>query len=133
MSSFELNHRSCRWPERPPRTSSLGGARIKAGDKVLLSFAGANRDPAEFHDPDRLDLDRERNRHLAFGAGPHRCIGSHLARLNITIALQQLLTRLPDIHFAPGAGVSHDIGFRRGIRSVPVEFTPGRRVTRVAG
>ena len=78
------------------RDTELAGQSIKTGDKVLIHWASANRDGGEFADPDAFDLGRERNRHLSFGVGPHRCLGSNLARMNMRVALEELLRRLED-------------------------------------
>ncbi len=79
-----------------------GGHRLRVGDRVYLSIAGANRDPAVFTDPDRLELDREPNPHLAFGLGLHFCLGAALARLEARIALTALLARFPKLRLADG-------------------------------
>ncbi|MDH6212835.1 cytochrome P450 [Streptomyces pseudovenezuelae] len=82
----------------------LGGARIRRGDLVSVSIAGANRDPAVFTDPDRFDLRRDNARlQLAFAHGPHFCLGAHLARLETTVCIRHLLDRLPDLHLDPSA------------------------------
>jgi cytochrome P450 len=86
------------------RDAELGGARIVAGDLVTLSIAGANRDPAAFADPDRFDPDRgDLRRHLAWAAGPHVCIGMHLARLEAHTALARAFERLPGLRLDPAA------------------------------
>jgi cytochrome P450 len=80
----------------------LGGARVRAGDQVTVSIAGANRDPAVFPDPDRFDVRRPNAvRHLAFARGPHFCLGAHLARLEAQIAVEILLERLPRLGLDP--------------------------------
>ena len=79
------------------RDIELGGHQIKEGDKVIIYWASANRDDAEFADPDGFDPGRTSNRHMAFGAGPHRCAGSNLARMNLRVALDELLGRLDDV------------------------------------
>jgi cytochrome P450 len=80
----------------------LAGATIAQGDLVRVSIAGANRDPAVFSDPDRMDLERtDARRHLAFAQGPHVCIGVHLARLEARTALATLLERLPGLRLDP--------------------------------
>ncbi|GHH51068.1 cytochrome P450 [Streptomyces candidus] len=78
----------------------VGGVTIPKGDAVLLSLASANRDPAVFADPDRLDLDRARNPHISFGHGVHHCLGKHLGRMELEIALEGLLRRFPDLRLA---------------------------------
>jgi cytochrome P450 len=80
------------------RDADFHGCPVRAGDRVLLSTAAANRDPDVFPDPTTIDIRRSPNRHLAFGAGPHRCLGSHLARLELAIALAEWHRRIPDYH-----------------------------------
>ena len=101
----------------------LGGQQIRKGDKVLIHWASANRDGAEFPDPDAFDSRRERNRHLSFGAGPHRCVGSNLARMNMRIAVEELLRRLDDIRLEPGAEIRYHAGLTRSPLRVPITFT----------
>jgi cytochrome P450 len=110
------------------RDAELGGRSIKKGDKVLIHWASANRDGDEFTEPDRFDLDRARNRHLSFGVGPHRCAGSNLARLNLRIALEELLGRLDDIRLQDGAEIAYHRGMTRSPLSLPIAFTPGPRL-----
>ncbi len=83
-------------PRLVRRDVEIGGARLEAGQIVMLLLGAANLDPAEFPGPERVDFDRSRNRHLAFGAGPHRCLGSHLARFELRIALEEFHRRIPD-------------------------------------
>jgi cytochrome P450 len=108
--------------------AELAGHAIARGDKVLIHWASANRDGGEFPGPDRFDLARERNRHLAFGAGPHRCVGSSLARMNLRIALEELLRRLDDITLdtGPEPAARYHAGLTRSPLSVPIRFTPLR-------
>ncbi|SEG83931.1 Cytochrome P450 [Thermomonospora echinospora] len=114
------------------RDAVLGGHRIRAGDKVLIHWASANRDPGEFADADAFDPARERNRHLGFGVGPHRCAGSNLARLNLRVALEELLRRLADIRLAEGATVGYHRGLTRSPDALPITFTPGPRLAPAA-
>ncbi|MFD0310970.1 cytochrome P450 [Streptomyces sp. NPDC127119] len=105
---------------------SVGGQDIAAGDPVLVVLAAADRDPDRFEDPDTLDLSRRDNQHLGYGHGIHYCLGAPLARLEGQTALAALLTRLPDLQLA---GDSADLRWRgglimRGLRTLPVEFTP---------
>ncbi|MDX3851386.1 cytochrome P450 [Streptomyces sp. AK02-01A] len=105
---------------------TLGGQSVAAGDPVLVVLAAANRDPARFTDPDTLDLARRDNQHLGYGHGIHYCLGAPLARLEGQTALATLLTRLPDVRLAEDPS---DLRWRgglimRGLRTLPVQFTP---------
>jgi cytochrome P450 len=102
----------------------LAGHPVKAGEQVVIWWASANRDEAEFPRAAEFDLERESNRHLAFGAGPHRCAGSNLARMNLRIALEELLPRMHDIALASDDIEFHS-AFNRAPRAVPLTFTPG--------
>lgn len=108
---------------------TVGDRQMAPGDKVMCSIAAANRDPAEFPDPAELRLGRSGNRHVAFGVGVHRCIGSHLARLEIRVALEQILARLPDYRLAPGFTFRRRAGHVHGPERLDVVFTPGRRLS----
>ena len=80
--------------------TELAGQAIKAGDKVVMYFGAANRDPAVFDRPERLDLSRQENRQIAFGTGPHGCLGQHIARIEIDAMLREVLTRMKDFELA---------------------------------
>jgi cytochrome P450 len=115
-----------------PRTVAqdveLHGHTFCPGESVIVNYASANRDASEFPDPDRCILDRQANRHLGFGAGVHRCLGSNLARLEFQVGVEQVLTRMPDYSLAPGEdAVFHGNSVTRGFRSIPVVFTPGEK------
>ena len=103
----------------------LGGQEMHAGDKVALFYWAANRDPAHFRDPDAFDVRRTPNPHVGFGAaGPHFCLGAHLARLEMAVMFRELLTRVPDIAAtAPPQRLMSM--FINGIKRLPVSFTPG--------
>jgi cytochrome P450 len=105
------------------RDTELGGQAVRRGDKVLLFYASANRDERVFADPQKFDLGRQPNPHLAFGgAGPHFCLGAHLARREITEVYRELFTWLPDIHAsAEPSRLRSD--FINGIKHLPCEFT----------
>jgi cytochrome P450 len=104
----------------------LSGQSFCPGESVIVNYASANRDETEFPDADRCILDRQVNRHLGFGAGVHRCLGSNLARLEFQIGVEQALSRMPDFALAPDAkAVFHGNSVTRGYRTIPVEFTPG--------
>ena len=104
------------------KETTINGCPFKAGEMVLLSFPAANRDPAMFPDADRVVIDRKENRHAAFGLGIHRCIGSNLARMEITVALQEWLPRIPEFRLAPAAKVTWSEGTVRGPRRLPLLF-----------
>ncbi|MEL6893934.1 MAG: cytochrome P450 [Actinomycetota bacterium] len=97
------------------------GNDLKRGDWVLLPFPAANRDPHQFEDPDRFIIDRELNRHAAFGLGIHRCIGSNLARLELRVAVEEFVAHVPAIELA--GPVAWSLGQVRGPRTVPVRIT----------
>ena len=80
----------------------VAGRSLEGGGRFLLLFGSANRDGAVFEDPDGFHLGRRDGRHLAFGIGPHRCIGSHLARLEVRIAVEEFIKRVPKFSLAPG-------------------------------
>ena len=101
----------------------LNGAGMRPGDRVLLNFPAANRDPERFDRADEVVLDRQRNRHIAFGAGIHRCAGSNLARMEMQVALRVWFDRLKDFELADPDGVTWAGGQVRGPRTVPVRFT----------
>ncbi len=105
---------------------SMDGAEMQEGDRVLLNFPGANRDPAAFEQPDEVVLDRKRNRHIAFGLGIHRCAGSNLARMELQVALRAWFDRIGDFELADPDAVTWAGGQVRGPRSVPVRFAAAR-------
>lgn len=104
----------------------LGGQHFRRNDRVVISWLGANHDEQEFERPDEIVLDRAPNRHVAFGLGPHRCIGSHLARLMSGVMVKAALDRIPDYHIDLG-GVHEYLGnpSMTGLGKLPVTFTPG--------
>jgi cytochrome P450 len=105
----------------------IAGQTILKGDKVGLFFAAANRDPDVFDRPDEVDIDRMANPHMAFGLGAHRCAGSNLARLQVRVAVEQLLTRLSPFHIPAGSSVEYMTASQRGPSSIPLEFAAGPR------
>jgi cytochrome P450 len=105
------------------RDVEFAGCPMKAGDRVLLSIPAADRDPCEFPDADRFDVDRVSNRHLAFAAGPHRCLGSHLARLELRIAVEEWHRRIPEYAVAEGAEVKFHIGGVAGVDNLPLVWS----------
>ena len=99
------------------------GVDMKADDWILLSFPAANRDPAQFDRAGEVVIDREFNRHAAFGLGIHRCVGSHLARMELRVALETWLARIPAFTLADPAAVSWSAGQIRGPRTLPLRIT----------
>ncbi|MEZ5342527.1 MAG: cytochrome P450 [Acidimicrobiales bacterium] len=102
--------------------TEVGGCPVAAGDRVLMNFPGANRDEEHFERPDEFIIDRERNRHLAFGVGIHRCAGSNLARMELRIALEEWISAIPTFTLKDPALVTWAGGQVRGPRSIPVVF-----------
>jgi hypothetical protein len=98
------------------------GTRMCAGERVLMSFPSANRDPAVFPDADKVLIDREQNRHIAFGVGVHRCAGSNLARMEMRVALEEWLARIPEFRLENAGVVTWAGGQVRGPRTLPVVF-----------
>lgn len=115
-SSNQLGNR------RVVEATEIGGVTFEPGDLVTLCIGAANRDPAQFPDPDRLDIGRTPNRHLAFGAGIHACAGMSLARLEGQIAIAQLLARFPDFR-ASGKAIRGGRARFRGYLSFPIQFS----------
>ena len=100
----------------------IGGCPVKPGNMLLLSFPAANRDPAMFPDADKVLIDRKENRHAAFGLGIHRCVGSNLARMEMTVAIEEWLKRIPDFRLDPAGQVTWSEGTVRGPRQLPMLF-----------
>jgi cytochrome P450 len=104
------------------KETKINGCVFKPGQMVLLSFGAANRDPDKFPDADRVVIDRPKNPHVAFGLGIHRCIGSNLARMEINVALQEWLARIPEFRLDPAIEVKWSEGQGRGLRRLPMLF-----------
>jgi cytochrome P450 len=100
----------------------ISGCPIEPGNMVLLSFPAANRDPTMFPDADKVVIDRKENRHAAFGLGIHRCVGSNLARMEMTVAIEQWLKRIPEFRLDPAGQVTWSEGTVRGPRQLPILF-----------
>ncbi|MFD5625622.1 cytochrome P450 [Streptomyces sp. NPDC127072] len=99
----------------------IGGCPVKAGEMVMLPLAVTNRDPERFENPLEVDPHRETTNHIAFGSGPHRCLGSHLARLELNVAVEEWHKRIPDYRLAPGQDLEQH-GNMYGIKSLRLEW-----------
>ncbi|MDA8043954.1 MAG: cytochrome P450 [Actinomycetota bacterium] len=109
------------------RDTEVAGQKIRAGDRVLVHLGSANRDPGEFVHENQMDLTREYNRHLTFGLGPHRCVGSNLARLSVRVVVEEMVGRLPDMRLASGVDPEQRVQSPAwGLHSLIVEFTASR-------
>ncbi|MGX9787770.1 cytochrome P450 [Mycobacterium sp. MMS18-G62] len=105
------------------------GRHMKQGDRVIMMYGAANRDPAVFENPDEVDLDRPNSqKHMAFGVGMHRCLGSHLARMMFQEMLAEILQRMPDFRLGGEAVRFEDAGEVWAIRHLPLTFAPGPRL-----
>jgi cytochrome P450 family 142 subfamily A polypeptide 1 len=103
----------------------LRGQRLREGDQVMLFYPSANRDEAVFAAPDVLDIGREPNPHLAFGFGPHFCLGASLARLELRVMFREVLGRMPDLELATSGPLPvRPSNFVSGLEAMPVRFTP---------
>ena len=100
----------------------VGGQDLQPRDWVLLPFPAANRDPEAFERADEFVIDRERNRHVAFGLGIHRCLGSNLARMELRVAVEEWLARVPEFELADPDAVRWSTGQVRGPRALPVRI-----------
>ncbi|CQD16291.1 cytochrome P450 superfamily protein [Mycobacterium lentiflavum] len=99
----------------------VGGCPISKGERVSPLLGAANTDPAEFPNPEVVDFNRNPNRHRAFGGGPHRCLGSHLARMELRVALREFHRRIPDYEIKPGTQLTYTAALR-SVESLPLVF-----------
>ena len=98
----------------------LHGVQLKEDDMVLVPLSVANRDKHAFKDPAKVMLDREENQHLTFGAGPHRCLGSHFARTEVRIVLEEWLKRIPSFRIKPGAELKLEASSTITVTNLPL-------------
>lgn len=103
------------------RDVEVGGCPISKGERVSPLLGAANTDPAEFPDPELVDFTRNPNRHRAFGGGPHRCLGSHLARMELRVALREFHRRIPDYEIKPGTQLVYTAALR-SVQALPLTF-----------
>ena len=128
-----------RWaaPAVPTRTivdesADVGELTLPKGERVHFPLAAANRDPKYYPDPDKIKFDREPKPHLAFGMGPHRCVGLHLARLELKIAFTELRRRMPEFRLADDCRPHEHLGLAWGVEDVRLEFEPAQSETTAA-
>lgn len=119
-------------PAIPTRTVAaesalVGDLELPRGERVHFPLAAANRDPKYYPDPDEIVFDRPARPHLAFGMGTHRCLGVHLARLELRVAFTELHRRLPVFTLAPDCEPEEHLGLSWGVENVHIVFPPGRR------
>jgi cytochrome P450 len=111
------------------KDADVAGQKIAKGDFLMLSYAAAARDPQIFEHPNEVDIDRKITVNPAFSFGPHRCIGSHIARQEARITLEEVLKRMPDLAIPPGKGPKFSNStITRNMDSLPLTFTPGARL-----
>lgn len=120
-----LRFESAVHPSRTVKSAcTLHGVELRPGDRIVIPYASADRDEAAFDRPDEIVLDRSPNRHFAFGGGSHRCLGSHLARLEMRVAFEEILTRIPRFSVPADDTVRAFGGQTRSLTSLP--FRPWR-------
>ena len=103
--------------------TTLGDHEVKKGDRCVLTFNAANRDPEYFENPEEVIIDRQQNRHVAFGSGIHRCAGSNLARMEMTVAIEEFVKAIPEFELKDPDAVTWAGGQVRGPRNLPVTFS----------
>jgi cytochrome P450 len=96
----------------------VAGTEMKEGDFVMLTWGAASRDPRAMEEPEKIDIKRETILHSTFGVGPHRCIGSNLARLELTATIEEWLKRIPEFSVRPGTEPVYVTGFLRSMRKL---------------
>jgi cytochrome P450 len=111
-------------PRKVVQDFEMGGVQFKAGDSATMLLGAANVDQDEFDDAGGVHFDRANNRHLAFGGGPHRCLGSHLARLELRVAIEEWHRRIPRYEIAEGAEIHYSPGIRQA-DNLPLLFPAG--------
>ena len=107
---------------RVKKNVEVHGVKMRAGDRVLLSYGAACRDPALWNQPNKVDIDRGATAHLAFGAGVHRCIGESLARVVLRVGYEEFLKRIADFSVAPDFLPEYETGSTRHMVSLPLKF-----------
>jgi cytochrome P450 len=104
------------------RDAEFGGVQLKAGERVMLMLAAGNYDPKVFPDPVAFDLDRENKTHISFNTGPHRCVGSHLARIELKLFLEEWFRRMPNVRRDPDQRVRLRGGQTLALENLPIQW-----------
>jgi cytochrome P450 len=104
--------------------AEFGGVQLKAGERVLMMLPAGNLDPAAFPDPMTFDIDRENKAHMTFNSGPHRCVGSHLARLEIRLFYEEWFKFMPNVALDPAEPPVFRPGFNLTISKLPMVWDP---------
>jgi cytochrome P450 len=107
---------------RVARDVEFAGLAMKEGDRLMIFLPSADLDSHEFDSPEKFDIDREKKTHIAFGAGPHRCLGSHLARVELQIVYEQMLARLPTFRLDERKAAKFRAGNIIAIDSLPIRW-----------
>jgi cytochrome P450 len=112
-------------PRHASRDLEFHGQKLPRGDLIIPMLASANTDPARFNDPERMDVTRSPNPHLAFGSGVHFCLGAHLARVEAQVVMERLFTRFPQLSLAGPASALKYTGLTgmRALTALPVRLT----------
>jgi cytochrome P450 len=111
-------------PRMVAKDAEFGGVRLRAGDPVILMLPAGNTDPRAFADPMRFDIDREDKAHMTFSSGPHRCVGSHLARLEMRVFYEEWFDAMPDVALDPDEPPTYRPGFNLTICKLPLVWAP---------
>ncbi|MEE8165226.1 MAG: cytochrome P450, partial [Myxococcota bacterium] len=111
-------------PRIVKKDTTVSGVRLKADEMVTVVLGASNMDESHFDDPDKVDFERERNRHLAFGGGTHRCLGSHLARMELRVAMEEWHRRIPNYEIKPGETPTYSPGIRE-VQYLPLIWNKG--------
>jgi cytochrome P450 len=106
------------------RDVEIGGVALRAGDRIALNYASASRDPDACENPTEFDVRRTNVVHAAFGVGVHRCLGSHLARLELRVTLEEFLARIPDFELEPGTTPTYESGQLRTMKNLHIRWDP---------
>ncbi|MGH9000671.1 MAG: cytochrome P450 [Acidimicrobiia bacterium] len=115
---------------RATSDAEVGGVKIREGDRILVALGAANRDEREFPGAGQFVIDRTPNRHITFGSSIHKCLGAHIARVELRVMLDEFLRRIPDFEIADESRIAWSTGQVQGVVRLPIRFPPGPRENR---